>query len=218
MPLIVYGIERSPPLRSVLLTAKALGLEVEVVTVELLTDEHKTEDFLKKNPVHTVPVIDDNGFILSDSHAIMVYLMQQYGKDHKLYPNDIKKRALIDCMLYFDASVLAPSGYAYLMPQLYQGLPPNPENEAVMAEKIGTLNTILGQRPYAAGDQISIADFSLINTLTFPAVVRNFKLDAYPNITKWMDKMKSEVPFFEEVSKKGLQELKAFAQQQLGRQ
>lgn len=36
----------------------------------------------------------------------MIYLTQKYGKDDKLYPKDLQKRALIDNMLYFDASSL----------------------------------------------------------------------------------------------------------------
>lgn len=63
------------------------------------------------NPQHTIPtLVDDDGFVLWDSHAIMPYLVSKYGKDDSLYPKDLKKRAVIDQRLHFDSNVLFLSG------------------------------------------------------------------------------------------------------------
>nr|AHH02316.1 glutathione-S-transferase E4 [Anopheles arabiensis] len=70
----LYTAKLSPPGRSVELTAKALGLELDIVPINLLAQEHLTAAFRKLNPQHTIPVIDDNGTIVWDSHAINVYL------------------------------------------------------------------------------------------------------------------------------------------------
>lgn len=64
--------------------------------------------FLQINPQHTVPALDDDGFIICDSHAINVYLMNVYAKDKSLYPEDFKKRAIIDQRLHFDSGLLFP--------------------------------------------------------------------------------------------------------------
>lgn len=215
MPVIVYGIELSPPVRSVLLIAKAIGLEVQLHSVDIFKGENKTEDYLKKNPAHTIPLLDDNGFFLFESRAIMTYLTQKYGKDDKWYPKDIKKRSLIDNMLYFEASSLFPSIGAFIAPQLRQGKPADPEKEAAMLEKIVIVNTILGQHPYFGGDQISIADISLINSLTLLEAAFNFDYSPYPNIKKWMAKVKTEIPFYDQVTKPGLDQLKEFAKQKV---
>lgn len=61
---------------------------------------------LQLNPQHTIPTIDDNGFSLWESRAIMTYFVNQYGKDDTLYPKDPKKRALVDQRLYFDIGTL----------------------------------------------------------------------------------------------------------------
>lgn len=63
---------------------------------------------MKKNPQHTVPVLEeDDGFVVSDSHAIMAYLVTKYGKGDSLYPaTDVKRRAIIDQRLHFDSSTL----------------------------------------------------------------------------------------------------------------
>lgn len=107
---IVYGIDACAPTRAVLLTAKAIGLDFEYKIVNLSAGEHLTEEFLKKNIQHTVPVLEDNGEYLTDSHAICAYLIQKYGtgKDQVLYPGDLYQRALVDQKLHFDSGVLFP--------------------------------------------------------------------------------------------------------------
>lgn len=204
MPIIVYGSNMSPPVRSVLLTAKILGLEAQFKFVNVYKGDTKTEAYLKMNPAHTIPVIDDNGFTLSESRAIMMYLVQKYGKDDKLYPKDLAKRALVDSRMYFDASMFFPSTLAYLAPLMFADAPPDAEKLAIMTDKIEIVNTMLGRSPYFAGDHLTIADLGLINSLTFPIVVDNFSLESYPNIKKWIAKVISELPFYEEVCKKGL--------------
>lgn len=58
------------------------------------------------NPQHTVPLLDDDGFYLADSHAICSYLVGKYAKDDSLYPEDLKKRGKVQERLHFDNGIL----------------------------------------------------------------------------------------------------------------
>ena len=54
-----------------------------------------------------MPVIDDDGYILWESRAIMQYLCNQYAPDSTLYPRDPEKRATVDRLLNFDLKTLS---------------------------------------------------------------------------------------------------------------
>lgn len=60
---------------------------------------------LQINPQHTVPTLDDDGFIIWDSHAINLYLLEKYGNIDDLYSTDLKTKAIIDQRLHFDSGV-----------------------------------------------------------------------------------------------------------------
>lgn len=59
------------------------------------------------NPLHTIPVLDDGGKIIRDSHAIIPYLADKYGKNDSLYPKDHYRRAIINQKLHFDSGSVA---------------------------------------------------------------------------------------------------------------
>lgn len=120
----LYTTDLSPPARSVLLTGAALGIHFEEIHVDLFKKEHRNPDFVKVrymyhylstfllfnlqlNPQHCLPtLVEDDGFVIWDSHAINGYLVNKYGKDDSLYPKNCKIRAIVDQRLHFDNGVL----------------------------------------------------------------------------------------------------------------
>lgn len=104
--LILHGMKLSPCVRSTFVVAAALGVEMEYKYIDLFKGESRTPEFLKMNPVHSVPVLDDDGKYIIDSHAILSYLVDQYGKDESLYPKDPYERAMVDQRLHFDSGIL----------------------------------------------------------------------------------------------------------------
>lgn len=107
--LTLYFTSGSPPARATLLVARYLKLDIELKIVNLFTGEQRSEEFTKLNPLQKVPVLIDGDFVLSESRAIMAYMVNSRRPGHDLYPKDPKSRALIDQRLYYDATAVFPS-------------------------------------------------------------------------------------------------------------
>ena len=118
----------------------------------------RTAEYMEKSGgIGTVPMIEDDGFFLSESHAILTYLAEKFG-DWELYPTDIQARAKVQ--QYFNwhhrnvrnitTSMFAPA----MRPDLR--LAPEPLPTAVMK----TVEAWLTEREWIAGDAPTLADLS----------------------------------------------------------
>ncbi|XP_001361311.1 glutathione S-transferase 1 [Drosophila pseudoobscura] len=200
--LTLYGIDGSPPVRSVLLTLNALGLPFEYKVINLFGGDHLKPEFLKMNPLHTVPTLDDDGFYLYDSHAINAYLVAKYGKNDKesLYPKDLQQRAIVDQRLHYDSSVFGSTARAITFPLIR-------ENQTEIAQaKIDalsgvyeTLNLFLKSTDYLAGNNLTIADFSVIAVLSGMVVFLEVDARKFPNLAGWVQRIK-KLPYYEEAN------------------
>ncbi len=72
----------------------------EVVPISLPDLDHRTPEHLARNPLGTVPVIEDGDVTIYDSQAILVYLARMYGGDDWL-PTDTAGQALVQQWLSF---------------------------------------------------------------------------------------------------------------------
>lgn len=163
---------------------------------------------MQLNPQHTVPTIDDNGFVLWESHAIIIYLVEKYGKTDSLYPKDAQKRALVNQRLYFDIGTIYQRFADYYYPQLFAKQPANPENFKKIEDAFGFFNTFLEGQTYAAGDNLTIADIALIATISSYEVAA-FDFSKYANVARWYAKCKATTPGYD-INEAGLLEFKKF--------
>ncbi|EDW36391.1 GL17768 [Drosophila persimilis] len=199
--IILYGIDMSPCVRAVQLTLKALELPYEYKEVDLQSGEHLREEFLKKNPQHTVPVLDDDGTIIWDSHAIVIYLVDKYGKSDELYPKDLAKRAAINQRLFFDASVLFPSLANVSGPFWVNGVKEVPQEKLDTIHRgLKMVETFLGSNNYLVGDSLTLADICCGPTVTsLPAAV-DIDPAVYPKVTAWVERL-NRLAFFEQINR-----------------
>ncbi|XP_049871106.1 glutathione S-transferase 1-1-like [Pectinophora gossypiella] len=208
MAIDLYYTPGSAPCRLVLLVAAALNVPLNHHLVDLRAGEQFKPEFLKLNPQHTVPTIVDEGFSLWESRAISRYLVNKYGGDSNLYPSDPQARALVDQRLDFDIGTLYPRFSQYFYPQLFGGKA-DPALLKKLEEGLVFLNTFLADHKYAAGSALTLADLSLVASVsTFEAA--GIDLQPYPNVLKWFDLVKATAPKYKEANEEGIKQFKEF--------
>ncbi|KAJ6642013.1 Glutathione S-transferase 1, isoform C [Pseudolycoriella hygida] len=200
---ILYYINRSPPCRAVLMAAKYIGVELDLKIIDSRKGENRTPQFLKMNPQHTVPVLDDNGALILDSHAICSYLSEKYAKDDKLYPKDLVKRALVDARLHFDTGFLFARLRAFVEPIFYFGCTEiSQERSDYFKMTLPIVEAFLENCQYVCGNDITLADFCFISTLSSVDRIIGIDAEKYPKTTDWMRRM-SQLPDYENLNGEG---------------
>ncbi|XP_063371562.1 glutathione S-transferase 1-1-like [Cydia fagiglandana] len=203
----LYYVPGSAPCRAVLLAAKALNVNLNLKLVDLHHGEQLKPEYLKLNPQHTVPTLVDDGLSLWESRAIITYLANKYGKGSTLYPEEPRARALVDQRLYFDIGTLYQRFADYFYPQLFGGAPADQGKLQKIEEALKFLDTFLEGQKYVAGPNLTLADLSLIASVSsFEATDIDFK--KYSNVKRWYETVKSTAPGYQEANEKGLEAFK----------
>lgn len=198
----LHSIEISPPCRAVLMTRKALGLSLNIKECRLFEGEHLKPEFLKINPQHTLPTLEDGEVVLVNSHAINIYLVEKYGRDDTLYPKDPVKKALVNQRLFFDEGTVFKALYDIMKYTVARNFGGDrnaiPEIDKMKARDAYTfLEAFLEGQTWVAGTTPTLADLHLVSTVTTLDVVAPFEKDKHPNILKWLEKCQS-LPYYSE--------------------
>ncbi|CAD5117683.1 DgyrCDS6435 [Dimorphilus gyrociliatus] len=184
----LYTFAISPPCRAVISTAQILGVDFNEKHLELFKGEHLTEDFLKLNPHHKVPLLVDEDYTLGESRAIQIYLFNKYAKPESdyLYPKDIQKRGKVDWLLYFDSATLFPNALAFFKAYKFQGRKPNEEETKTLIDTLDLVDKNYFQNSdFLFGDKPSLADISFAASLSFLDMI-NFDFSKWERISKFL--------------------------------
>lgn len=194
----LYAFDLSAPCVAVYLTQAALGLNYKRIQVNLWKNEQFSPGILKLNPQHTVPIlVEEDGSVIWDSHAINIYLCENYGKNQNLYPEDDAKRALINQRLFFDASMVFPLVQkCQLLRVRRREL--SERNIATLCDVYDILNNFIKDGEWVAGDSVTLADFSLIPSITLAHhLLVPIDVQKYPNVIRWINNAE-QLPFYYE--------------------
>lgn len=166
-----------------------LDLDYSLVDVDLMNGEHKTDEFLKLNPFGQVPVLDDNGVIIYDSNAILVYLAQKYDDGYWL-PTDPLGVAKVQQWLSIAAGQIA-SGPATARLITVFGADYTADEVISRSNALLTLiNSILGNNSFLVGDGPTIADLAAYTYIAH-APEGNVSLTPHANIRSWLKRIES---------------------------
>ena len=155
----IFGDARSTNTRKVLTTLAELAMDYDLVHVDFALGEHKSESHLARQPFGQMPALEDEGFVLYESHAMCRYLNDKAGG--KLMPRELHARALADQWMSIEAANV--SGHA--MKFVYHYLLQVPHESSVLEQAGAALDkafTVMSQQlskaPFVAGQAFTLAD------------------------------------------------------------
>ncbi|MBX3231871.1 MAG: glutathione S-transferase family protein [Labilithrix sp.] len=193
----LYDADPSPNCFRVRTVIHELGLEVELVAVDLSSKAPKPAGLLDASPSGKVPAfVDDDGFALFESRAINTYLASKRPA-RGLYPDDPKRRAIVDQWSYWQAIHLGPAMQAVAFERVFKpkfGL--GTADEALVVAKLAEVERLLPilergleGKEWLAG-ALTLADFAVASTFPLRAPA-GISLAKVPNVEAWIARVEA---------------------------
>ncbi|CAH2040329.1 unnamed protein product, partial [Iphiclides podalirius] len=212
MVMKLYAVSDGPPSLSVRQALAKLKIPFELVNVDYSKGEHMTAEYALMNPQKEIPVLDDNGFYLSESNAILQYICDKYAPGNELYPQDAKVRAIVNHRLCFNLSTYYANISVYTMAPIFFDYERTELGLKKVRMALDVLDTYLQRSgsKYAAADHLTIGDFPLVNsTMTLEAI--DFDFANYTKVHEWYNNFKQEYPELWKISADAMKEIQHFA-------
>jgi glutathione S-transferase len=160
----IWGRTNSVNVKKVLWAAEELGLEYERVDAGMQFGVVHTPQYRKLNPNGLVPTIEDDGFVLWESHTIVRYLAAKHAAG-RLWPTDLRERAdaerWMDWAFTFQAAFRAVFWGLVRTPPEKRDAAAIEEGRKKSAELLGHLEGALAGRDYVAGRNFTIGDIPI---------------------------------------------------------
>jgi glutathione S-transferase len=180
--------------RRVLLVAAHLDVPLERIVVDLSKGEQRGAPHRERNPNARVPVLDDDGFVLWESRAIMQYLAEKTA-GQTLLPTDPRGRAEVNRWLFWCTAHMAPANTILVSENFVKALRNLPADvaevargEALIAEYAPILNAHLAGKTWVALERLTLADFSLAASFALAGPAR-LPIADYPNLRAWLGRV-----------------------------
>ncbi len=188
-PIKLYNFPKSGHAHRIELMLALLKLPTELVFVDLAKGAHKQPDFLALNPFGQVPVIDDNGTVIADSNAILVYLAKKYDNGTWL-PEEPAAAARVQRWLSVAAGPLAFGPAAARLVTVF-GASFNTDEVITRAHTLlKVIDAELAKAPFLAGDTPTIADIANYSYIAH-APEGNVSLEPYANVRNWLARIEA---------------------------
>lgn len=172
------------------LALSLMGLPHELIEVDLMKGAHKAPDFVKHSPFGQVPVLDDNGTMLFDSNAILVYLATKYDADRRWLPRDPKAQADVQAWLSVAAGQIAFGPAAARLITVF-GAKYNAQDVIHRAHALlQVMDAQLATRGFLVGNSATLADIAGYSYIA-AAPEGNVDLSAYAHVRAWLARVEA---------------------------
>jgi glutathione S-transferase len=191
----IYYSPVSSNSRKVRIAAHLLGVNLELVEIDLARGEQRKPSFLEINPNGKLPVLVDGDFVLSESNAIMAYLADKTA-GQKLYPTELHARAEVNKWLFWGSSHWSPAISTLTFERMIKKVlgkgEPDPSlvahGEAMFAQWAKVLDAHLAQRDWIVGSTLTLADVAIGSALMVAGPAQ-LPMAGYSAIGKWFGRV-----------------------------
>jgi glutathione S-transferase len=193
----LYHDPVSTTCRPVTFFAAEAEIELDLVYIDLASGEQHGDEFGAISPQRQVPVLDDDGFILTESATILRYLAERYAP--AMAGSDTHSRARVSQWLdWFNTSFAREAAHGLVYPLILPGRRLSHEPSALqLASKarqtteglLAILDRQLAGKRFVTADEISIADFLGASYVSLLEVI-GFDLRPYPEVSRWIAAMR----------------------------
>jgi len=194
----LYVLPPSPRALKVIALKNYLDLDCEMRLVDLRKGDQLTPEYIAMNPNHKMPVLEDNGFVLWESNAILFHLASK--KPHSgLWPSDPKRQADVFRWLawesaHWDSEACGAVGYEKVSKTVLGLGPAEPlfvtRGEQNFNRFASVLNQSLKGREWLTGDDLTIADFS-VGVWVPTAQLLGLPIERHTEIMRWYEGLAS---------------------------
>jgi glutathione S-transferase len=181
----------SPRATKVIALANHLDLPCELRQVHLFKGEQGSPEFSALNPNQKMPVLEDCGFVLWESNAILQYLAAKKPQSG-LWPSDVPAQADVLRWLFWETAHWSPACTPMAFERVVKklaGLGEPNQGEIAKGEETfhrfaGILDGQLKGRKWLLGDALTISDFAVGSPMVM-AEAAQYPLAGYPEIRRW---------------------------------
>lgn len=188
-PLVLYHTPLSGHAHRVELFLSLLGLPYRTQAVDLRGGEHKREPFLTLNPFGQIPVLDDNGTVVADSNAILVYLALRYD-DGRWLPRDPVGAAAVQRWLSVAAGEIAFGPASARLATVFGMALPLDDARARAGRLFAVMEPLLNDAPFLTGAEATLADVAAYAYIA-RADEGGVPLSPYPAIQRWLRRVEA---------------------------
>ena len=172
----LYNAARCPYAARARIVLAEKGIEFEVVEIDL---SDRPAWLYEKNPAGRVPVLEEDGWVLSESAVIMEFLEERYPEP-PLLPADPADRAAVRLRIFRDHDFTDPY-YAFRRGE--DGA------REQLDEALGRFDAALGERPYLGGMDYGLADIAFVPWVLRARDMLGVELDGFPSLADWLARL-----------------------------
>ena len=196
----LYDFPGAPNPRRVKIFAEEKSINLELVNCDMVKREHKTPEFLKKNPSGKIPVLElEDGRCISESIPICRYL-ESLVPDPNLFGKDAfeisfieSRNRHIELELWTQIGISWVNGPIVGAMGLFQQIPDAKEaSDKNVAAYYKRLDSEFSSSRYVSGDRFTVADITLLSAIDFASSMVDLKPDdGLANLSRWHNEILS---------------------------